>query len=176
MASWKEAWKGFFSIAVVVGLIDVVVLIVAIAWATRVGFVAQIFGGAIGTISIVTFVGFFKEFAVEAEGQMRAAITASFLLIYLFVFGLVAFSPYLQGLVGGEYGAAEATTAQAADGASTDKTVAQDLFDSLSGVVTAIVGFYFAGAAVEGAANKLAIRGSAPLDAQSSQATPRSLP
>lgn len=168
--------------AVVVGIIDVVVLVVAIACATRVGYVAQIFGGAIGVISVVTFVGFFKEFATQSDGQMRAAITASFLLVYLFVFGLVAFSPQLQGLVRGvSYGEAEPEVSGpgriSPDGElpATEKTVAQDLFDSLSGVVTAIIGFYFAGAAVEGAATKLGARGTPP-DTTGSAGLQTSLP
>lgn len=166
MARDPSPWKDFFTSAVVVGIIDVTVLVAAIAWATRVGYVAQIFGGAIGVIAVATFVGFFKEFAVESDGRMRAAITASFLLVYLFIFGLVAFSPQLQGLVRGvEYGAAQPTVdASEADPVSGEerpeqRSIAQDMFDSLSGVITAIVGFYFAGAAVEGAAAKLAARG-----------------
>ncbi|MDP8961614.1 MAG: hypothetical protein M3N32_08375 [Actinomycetota bacterium] len=169
----QKPWRGFLSIAVVVGLIDVTVLVLAIAWATRVGYVAQIFGGAVGIISVVTFVGFFKEFATDGSGRMRAAITASFLMVYLCIFGLVAFSPQLQGLVRGEYGTKEPATlpSRAEGGTGTDapeagddsdgekqddQTVAEDLFDSLSGVVTAIVAFYFGGAAVEGAAARLA--------------------
>ena len=166
--SERKPWRGFFSIAVVVGLIDVAVLVTAIAWATRVGYVAQIFGGAVGVMSVVTFVGFFKEFATDSSGRMRAAITASFLMVYLFIFGLVAFSPQLQGLVEGKYGEEEpatlpSRTPEQGDGdadrdpsePAEERSVAEDLFDSLSGVVTTIVAFYFGGAAIEGAAAKM---------------------
>lgn len=180
----SNSWRGFFTIAVVVGVLDVVVLVLAIAWATKVGYVAQIFGGAVGIMSVLTFVGFFKELAADHAGRMRAAITASFLMVYLFIFGLVAFSPQLQGLVQGRYGSEEATSlptrpaaapttdsaaadADTSEQAQDEQTVAEDLFDSLSGVVTAIVAFYFGGAALEGAAAKLG-RGGANADERSS--------